>query len=198
VLGVPQLGEGKVATPEHEHDLFRNSQAVRVIKSSLCTMEFNKVRGIISAKEIWETLQISHEVNDEVKEGKMDLLQGDLEAFVMKKDETIQQMHDRLTLLVTEIKTLGSKDWDDFKVTKKMLRAYAPKNPMLATYIRGKESYRKIKPINLLNELQFHEMNALDVAKSIGQDEVKTIALKAEPSKTVKTSEKPLKQKEES
>ena len=38
-------------------------------------------------------------------------------------------------------------------------------------------------------------MNALDVAKSIGQDEVKTIALKAEPSKTVETSEKPSKQK---
>jgi hypothetical protein len=27
-------------------------------------------------------------------------------------------MHDRLTLLVTDIKALGSKDWDDFKVTK--------------------------------------------------------------------------------
>ena len=38
-------------------------------------------------------------------------------------------------------------------------------------------------------------MNDLDVAKSIGQDEVKTIALKAEPSKTVETSEKPSKQK---
>ena len=77
-------------------------------------------------------------------------------------------MHDRLTLLVTETRTLGSKDWDDFKVTKKMLRAYAPNNPMLAIIIRGKESYRKMKPINLLNELQFHEMNELDVAKSIG------------------------------
>ena len=138
---------------------------------------------------------MSHEGNDEVKEGKMDLLQGELEAFVMKKDETLQQMHDRLTLLVTEIRTLGSKDWDDFKVTKKMLRAYAPKNSMLATIIRGKESYRKMKPINLLNELQFHEMNDLDVTKSIGQDEVKTIALKAEPSKTVEASEKPSKQK---
>ena len=184
-VGVPQLGEGKVVTPEHEHDLFRNAQTMRVIKSSLCTMEYNKVRGMISAKEIWETLQISHEVNDEVKEGKMDLLHGELESFVMKKDETLQQMHDRFTLLVTEIRTLGSKDWDDFKVTKKMLRAYAPKNPMLATIIRDKESYRKMKPINLLNELQFHEMSELDVAKSIGQDEVKTIALKAEPSKTV-------------
>ena len=121
----------------------------------------------------------------------MDLFQGELESFVMKKDETLQQMHDRLTLLVTEIITLGSKDWDDFKVTKKMLRAYAPKNPMLATYIRGKES----KPINLLNELQFHEMNALDVAKSIAQEKVKTIALLAEPSKTVETNEKQTKQK---
>ena len=27
-VGVPQLGEGEVATPEHKHDLFRNSQAV--------------------------------------------------------------------------------------------------------------------------------------------------------------------------
>jgi len=28
---------------------------------------------------------MSHEGNDEVKEGKMDLLQGELKAFVMKK-----------------------------------------------------------------------------------------------------------------
>ena len=104
-------------------------------------------------------------------------------------------MHDRLTLLVTEIRTLDSKDWDDLKVTKKMLRAYAPKNLMLATIIRGKESYRKMKPINLLNELYFHEMNDLDIAKSISKDEVKTIALKAEPNKTVEASEKPSKQK---
>jgi len=46
-VGVPQLGEGEVVTPEHVHDFFRNAQAVRVIKSSLCTMEYNKVRGMI-------------------------------------------------------------------------------------------------------------------------------------------------------
>ena len=141
---------------------------------------------------------MSHEGNEEVKEGKIDLLQGELEAFVMKKDETVQQMHDRLTILVTDIKALGSKDWDDFKVTKKMLRAYAPKNPMLAIFIRGKDNYKKMKPINLLNTLQFHEMNALDVAKSIAkEEEVKTIALKAEPSKTVESNKKQAKKKEE-
>ena len=96
-VGVPQLGEDEGATPEHEHDMFRNAQVVRVIRSSLCTIEYNKVRGIISAKEIWDTLKMSHEGNDEVIEGKMDLLQGDLEAFVMKKDETAQQMHETHT-----------------------------------------------------------------------------------------------------
>ena len=34
---------------------------------------------------------MSHEGNDEVKEGKMDFLLGELEAFVMKKDETVQK-----------------------------------------------------------------------------------------------------------
>ena len=48
-VGVPQLREDEVATPEHEHDMFRNAQVVRVIRSSLCTIEYNKVRGIVSA-----------------------------------------------------------------------------------------------------------------------------------------------------
>ena len=30
-VGVPPLGEDEVATPEYEHDMFRNAQAVRVI-----------------------------------------------------------------------------------------------------------------------------------------------------------------------
>jgi len=51
-IGVPQLRECEEVTSEHKHDLFRNAQAVRVIKSSLCIMEYNKVRGMINAKEI--------------------------------------------------------------------------------------------------------------------------------------------------
>ena len=73
VIGVQQPKDG-ILTPELEHDMFRNAQAVRVLISSLCTYEYNKVRGIESAKEIWDTLQMSHEGSDEVKEGKIDLL----------------------------------------------------------------------------------------------------------------------------
>ena len=75
-VGVPQFGEDEVATPKHEHDMFRNAQAMRVIRSSLCTMEYNKVRGIVSAKEIWDTFKMSHEGNDEVIEGNDEVIEG--------------------------------------------------------------------------------------------------------------------------
>jgi hypothetical protein len=45
-------------------------------------------------------------------------------------------------------------------------------------------------PMELFNKLQFHEMNNLDVSKSIEQSEVKAITLKAEPSKKNESKEK--------
>ena len=60
-VGVPQFGKDEVATPEYEHDIFCNAQVMRVIRSSLSTMEYNRVRGIVSAKEICDTLKMSHE-----------------------------------------------------------------------------------------------------------------------------------------
>ncbi|KAA3438969.1 Pectinesterase [Gossypium australe] len=127
------IGVDKSAPPsrEQEYDIFRNSQAVTVLRSALSSYEYNKIRGINSAKELWDTLQMAHEGSDEVKEGKVDLLQGELEAFVMKKDETLQEMYDRLKLLVTEIRMLGSNDWGENKVTKSCLGPMHPRTQCL-------------------------------------------------------------------
>jgi hypothetical protein len=38
----------------------------------------------------------------------MDLLQGELEHFVMYDEETMRQMYDRLMVLVADIRSLGS------------------------------------------------------------------------------------------
>jgi hypothetical protein len=59
---------------EEAQDYFCNVQVVRVITSSFCAQEFNKVHSIEVAKKIWETLREAHEGTDEVREGKMDLL----------------------------------------------------------------------------------------------------------------------------
>uniref|UniRef100_K4AHC7 Uncharacterized protein n=1 Tax=Setaria italica TaxID=4555 RepID=K4AHC7_SETIT len=55
---------------EQAQDYFRNAQVVRVIISSLCAQEFNKVRSVKIAKVIWDTLNEAHEGTDQVREGK--------------------------------------------------------------------------------------------------------------------------------
>jgi hypothetical protein len=142
--------EGEALTIEHEQDIHHNMQATRVITGSLCAQEFNKVRNIQIAKVIWDTLKEAHEGTEHVRQGKMDLINGELELFFMKDGETMREMYDRLMLLVSDIRALGSDDWDDSKVTKKLLRAFALKDKNLAAMIRRDQNYYKMTPINFL------------------------------------------------
>jgi hypothetical protein len=152
VVGVIIPAEGEALTIEHEQDLHRNVQATRVITRSLCAQEFNKVRNIQIAKVIWDTLKEAHEGTEYVRQGKMDLINGKLELFFMKDGDTIQEMYDRLMVLVSDIRALGSKDWDDSKVMKKLLRAFAPKDKNLTTMIRRDPRYPTMTPTQLLEK----------------------------------------------
>jgi hypothetical protein len=44
--------------------IHKNVQATTVLLASLCGDEYNKVSGLGNAKQIWDTLKISHEGND--------------------------------------------------------------------------------------------------------------------------------------
>jgi hypothetical protein len=44
--------------------IHKNAQATTVLLASLCREEYNKVSGLDNAKQIWDTLKISHEGND--------------------------------------------------------------------------------------------------------------------------------------
>ena len=107
VLGVTPPMNG-APTSEQVQDYFRNAQAVRVITSSVCAQEFNNVCNVEIDMAIWDTSREAHEGTDEVKEGKMDLLQEELDNFVMNDEETMSQMYDRLMILVSNIRSLGS------------------------------------------------------------------------------------------
>jgi len=144
----------------------------------LSAQEFNKIQHVEVAKDIWDIFKESHEGTSMIKEGKIDVIHEQLEDFVMLEDETIQQMFDRLMILVNDIRALGSDDWSDFKVTKKMLRAYSPRNYAIAAMIRRDKSFRKMAPIHLLSELLQHELADKSAISSLNKKNKKGIALK--------------------
>src|SRR5438105_3008948 len=157
-VGVRMPKTGEEMTPEMMVDLHRNAQATSVILSSLSQEEFNKVNGLEVAKDIWDTLQVSHEGDHKAKLGKIELLEGELKEFVMLKGETLQGLFDRLMVIINKMRALGCEDWDDHKVIRRFLRAYQVKNMGLAQMIRDRNDYDEMKPHTLLGKLEQHEM----------------------------------------
>ena len=81
---------------------------------------------------------MSFERDRSVRKGNIELLHGELERFVFLQNKTTQSMFYRLMTLVNRIRALGSTEWDDNKVARKMLRTYRAKNNKLVSVIMEK------------------------------------------------------------
>jgi hypothetical protein len=76
----------------------KNAQATTVLLASLCRDEYNKVSGLDNAKQIWDTLKISHEGNCATMISKMELVEGKLGWFAMKRGEESPETYNRLNV----------------------------------------------------------------------------------------------------
>jgi hypothetical protein len=63
------------------------------------------VSGLDNAKQIWDTLKISHEGNDATMITKMELVEGELGRFAMIRGEEPTQTYNRLKTLVNKIRS---------------------------------------------------------------------------------------------
>jgi hypothetical protein len=67
--------------------IHKNVQATIILLTSLCGDKYNKFSGLDNAKQVWGTLKISHEGNDATMITKMELVEGELGRFAMKRGE---------------------------------------------------------------------------------------------------------------
>jgi hypothetical protein len=79
---------------------------------------------------------MAHEGSKSVRKVRIDMLEGQLNRFVIFDDKTLQDMFNRLKKLVNKAKALGSKKWTNRILTEHMMRAYTPMNYNVVTLIR--------------------------------------------------------------
>jgi hypothetical protein len=116
--------------------IHKNAQATTVLLASLCRDEYNKVSGLDNAKQIWDTLKISHERND----------------ATMIRGEEPTQTYNRLKTLVNKIRSYGSTRWTDHDIVRLMLRSFTVINPHLIKLIRENPRYTKMTPEEILGK----------------------------------------------
>jgi hypothetical protein len=132
--------------------IHKNAQATTVLLASLCRDVYNKVSGLDNAKQIWDTLKISHEGNDATMITKMELVEGEPRRFAMIKGEEPTQTYNRLKTLVNKIRSYGNTRWTDHDVVRLMLRSFTVIDPHLVNLIRENPRYTKMTPEEILGK----------------------------------------------
>ena len=84
-----------------------NAKAMNILHLALCEEEYGRVKGCQTAKEIWDCLEATHVGTSQVKDTKIRVLTSEYEAFKMKEGETVAAMHQRLNLIVNNLRALG-------------------------------------------------------------------------------------------
>jgi hypothetical protein len=110
------------------------------------------------AKDVWTTLRMAHEGSKPVRKAKIDMLEGQLNRFVMFDDETPQDMFNCLMKLVNKAKALESKKWTDRMLMEHMMRAYTPMNYNMVALIHQDPTYKRMSSVDVLGRIMNHEM----------------------------------------
>jgi hypothetical protein len=132
--------------------IHKNAQATTVLLPSLCRDEYKKVSGLDNAKQIWDTLKISNEGSDATMSTKIELVEGELGRFAMKRGEEPTETYNRLKTLVNKIRSYRSTRWMDHDVVRLMLRSFTVIDPHLVNLIRENPRYTKMLPEEILGK----------------------------------------------
>jgi hypothetical protein len=156
------------------------------------------------AKDVWTTLRMAHEGFKPVTKVKVEMLEGQLNCFIMYDDETPHEMFNQLKKLVNKARALGSKKWTDRMLMKRLMMAYTPMNYNFVALIRQDPTYKKMTYDDVLGRIANHEMNIQEanniknLYKGVSTSKKQVITLKANKSKKKKVLiESPSEEEEE-
>jgi hypothetical protein len=186
------LDDDEQPTPDQLQKIHSNAQTISILTSSINKEEFNHVDDLDVANDVWITLQIAHEGSNPVRKAKIEMLEGQLNRFIMYDDEMPHEMLSRLKKLVNKARALGFKKWTDHMLMERLMTAYTPLNYNVVSLIRQDPAYKKMIFDDVLGRIMNHEMNIQEanniknLYKSVSTSKKQDTALKANKSKKKK------------
>ncbi|GAV75263.1 UBN2 domain-containing protein, partial [Cephalotus follicularis] len=83
-----------------------HAKAKHIIICAINSNDFNRISSCISAKEMWDRLEVTYEGTNQVKEAKISMLVHDYEMFTMNENEDIKSMFSRFTNIINALQAL--------------------------------------------------------------------------------------------
>jgi len=131
--------------------------AKNILTFALNSYECLWVSQCISVKEMWDTLEVTHERTKDVKRARKHTLIQEYEMFKMLKGESIADVQKRFTHIVNHLMSLGKvfdKEELNIKILKCLDRSWQPK----VTAISELKDLTSLTTASLFGRLREHEM----------------------------------------
>ncbi|GJX20015.1 hypothetical protein Tco_0222692 [Tanacetum coccineum] len=160
--------------------LAKNNEAKMVIYNALPRKEYERIFMCKTAKEIWDTLLITHQGNSQVKDNKIDLLVQQYEQFTIPEEESIDNAFARFNIIITSLKALDA-GFSSKNYVRKFLRTLHPKWRVKVTAIEESKDLTSLSLDELIGNLKVYEViikNDSEVVKG-KREQNRSLALKA-------------------
>ena len=153
--------------------------------SAVTNEEFKKISSTETAKEAWTILQTTYEGTKAIKDSKFQRLTTSFEEIKMEEDESFDEFYAKLKDIVNSDFNLGETILEP-KIVRKVLRFLPERFHAKITAIEESKDIDKIPLIELVGNLQTHELGLTRIGKS---GKSKSMALKAKSSETNESSD---------
>ncbi|GJU95184.1 hypothetical protein Tco_1319940 [Tanacetum coccineum] len=127
------------------------------IYNALPRKEYERIFICKTAKEIWDTLLITHQGNSQVKDNKIDLFVQQYEQFTNPKEESIDNAFARFNTIITSLKALD-ESFSSKNYVRNFLRALYTKWRAKVTTIEESKDLTFLSLDELIGNLKVYEV----------------------------------------
>ncbi|GKD82908.1 hypothetical protein Tco_1349747, partial [Tanacetum coccineum] len=158
----------------------KNDEAKMVLYNVLPKKDYERIFMCKNAKDVWNSLIITHQGNKQVKDNKIDLFVQKYEEFVIFDDETIICAFARFNTIIASLKELD-ESFSSRNHVMKFLRALPTKWHPKVTAIEESKDLSTLPLDEIIGNLKVYEvvLEKDSEASKVKKEKYKYLALKA-------------------
>nr|GEV15240.1 reverse transcriptase [Tanacetum cinerariifolium] len=159
--------------------LSKNDEAKMVLYNVLPKKEYERIFIYKTAKDVWNSIVITHQGNKQVKDNKIHLFVKKYEQFIIFDDKTIDCAFATFNTIVTSLKALD-EFFSSHNHVRKLLRALPTKWRLKVTAIEESKNLSTLLLDELIENLKVYEVSLKkdSEASKNKKEKYKSLALK--------------------
>ncbi|KAL8158264.1 hypothetical protein AgCh_002819 [Apium graveolens] len=178
----------KDLSPEEVNAMNSIVKAMNSLLNDMVATELRKVSACTTAKQIWDTIKVSHEGTSKVREVKLSMLMSDYECFRLERDESVRDAQGRFLTLMNSISLL-ERIIPQSEINRKILRAMPKKFAPKVTILQDSTLLSTMDTLTLFSELEEFENQLRRYDEEDEAPRKKTLALNTDADESLDDSD---------